>query len=145
MDYLFSFGGRIGRGGWWLGILAAAILSIAAQLLIYAIMGSPIGMVHADGTPIPLGDPMGAGDSMKINWAVYGATLLASIPAIWISVATSISRLHDRGKSGWWYLLMFVLSFVIIGGIWMLIECGILEGQQGPNKYGPDPRGLQKA
>jgi len=28
-----------------------------------------------------------------------------------------------------------------IGGIWTLVSCGFLEGQDGTNKYGPDPRG----
>jgi uncharacterized membrane protein YhaH (DUF805 family) len=27
----------------------------------------------------------------------------------------------------------------LIGPIWFLVECGILEGARGANQYGPDP------
>ena len=26
--------------------------------------------------------------------------------------------------------------------IWVLIDCGILDGTKGPNKYGPSPKGV---
>ena len=45
-------------------------------------------------------------------------------------------RCHDRGKSGWWCILLFV---PIVGFFWAVIDLGILEGDQGPNEYGPDP------
>ncbi|TGR16409.1 DUF805 domain-containing protein, partial [Mesorhizobium sp. M8A.F.Ca.ET.197.01.1.1] len=45
-------------------------------------------------------------------------------------------RWHDRNKSGWWTLIGLI---PIIGGIWLLIELGILEGTRGANQYGPDP------
>ncbi len=35
------------------------------------------------------------------------------------------------------------LGFVaIIYGVWVLIDCGILDGTPGPNRYGPSPKGL---
>ena len=60
------------------------------------------------------------------------------MPAGWIYLAGSIKRAHDRGKSGWWILITLI---PIAGFIWWLIDLGIFEGQKGPNKYGPDPRG----
>ncbi len=47
-----------------------------------------------------------------------------------------MKRYHDRNKSGWWVLIVFV---PVIGGLWYLIECGFLRGTPGPNNYGPDP------
>jgi uncharacterized membrane protein YhaH (DUF805 family) len=53
---------------------------------------------------------------------------------IWLAVAAK--RWHDRGKSGWWTLIVLV---PFIGGIWMFVEAGCLRGTVGPNNYGPDP------
>jgi uncharacterized membrane protein YhaH (DUF805 family) len=50
--------------------------------------------------------------------------------------AVYAKRWHDRDKSGWWSLIILV---PIIGGIWFLVECGILPGTPGANQYGPDP------
>lgn len=53
------------------------------------------------------------------------------------SLAVSIRRLHDTGKSGW----MILLSFVpFIGWIWLLIlYCQ--DSEPGSNPYGPNPKG----
>ncbi|WP_417430347.1 DUF805 domain-containing protein [Kiloniella sp.] len=56
-------------------------------------------------------------------------SLLALIPSILIL----IKRWHDRDKSGWWTLIIFV---PIIGSFWVLIECGFLRGTAGPNRFG---------
>ena len=61
---------------------------------------------------------------------------LVSIALIYPSVAVGIKRFHDRDKSGWWVLVALI---PIIGWIWYLVECGILKGTEGENKYGPDP------
>lgn len=47
-----------------------------------------------------------------------------------------IKRCHDRDKSGWWCLLLFI---PIVGFIWAVVDLGILEGTKGENQYGPDP------
>ncbi len=46
------------------------------------------------------------------------------------SIGVGIRRMHDTNRSGWWILLPFVNIY-----FW------ILEGDRGPNKYGPDPKG----
>lgn len=69
---------------------------------------------------------------------VIGLVGLAGLLAIWPALAIQIKRWHDRGKSGWWVLIALV---PIIGGFWVLIECGFLPGDVGPNEYGPDPMG----
>jgi uncharacterized membrane protein YhaH (DUF805 family) len=44
-------------------------------------------------------------------------------------IGVSIRRMHDTDRSGWWILLPIVnLIFYI------------QEGQQGENRYGPDPK-----
>jgi uncharacterized membrane protein YhaH (DUF805 family) len=48
------------------------------------------------------------------------------------SLAVSIRRLHDVGKSGWWYLIGLI---PIIGVIWLLILF-VQKGDTETNKYG---------
>jgi uncharacterized membrane protein YhaH (DUF805 family) len=62
--------------------------------------------------------------------------IMVGVLAIWGGLAISIKRWHDRGKSGWW---IFIGAIPIIGGLWVLIETGFLEGDPGPNQYGPNP------
>lgn len=42
---------------------------------------------------------------------LYGAAMI--LP----SLAVTVRRLHDTGRSGWWYLI----NFVPFGGIWLFI------------------------
>ena len=115
---LTSFEGRINRGKFWAAIGVMLVVSIAAQLI-----DAMLGLVVVD-----LGNGQGFG----------ALTLIVLIASIWIGLAVYAKRWHDRGKSGWWSLIMLV---PIIGGIWLIVECGILEGDKGPNAYGPDPLG----
>ena len=52
------------------------------------------------------------------------------------SVAVSVRRLHDTGRSGWWVLVAFV---PLIGAI-VLIVFMVLDGQEDENEYGPNPK-----
>ncbi|MFB8398999.1 DUF805 domain-containing protein [Streptomyces yangpuensis] len=54
------------------------------------------------------------------------------------TVALTVRRLHDLGKSGAWYFIAFV---PLIGGIWLLVLTATA-GQPQPNQYGPDPKAL---
>jgi uncharacterized membrane protein YhaH (DUF805 family) len=65
---------------------------------------------------------------------IYAIFALATlIPGI----AVAVRRLHDVGKSGWWY---FIVLIPIIGAIWLLILF-FTEGEKGKNQYGADPKG----
>ncbi|MGB5212786.1 MAG: DUF805 domain-containing protein [Anderseniella sp.] len=56
---------------------------------------------------------------------------------IWFAgIMLHIKRCHDRDKSGWWCLLLFI---PIVGFIWAMVDLGILPGTDGANEYGPDP------
>lgn len=68
--------------------------------------------------------------------AIWVLAYLLLFALIWPALAISIKRWHDRGKSGWWVLIGLI---PLIGFWWVLIECGFLEGDDGPNEYGPDP------
>ena len=65
--------------------------------------------------------------------------LVAAIIGILMLIAgimLHIKRCHDRGKSGWWCLILLI---PFVGFIWAIIDLGILPGTVGPNEYGPDP------
>ncbi|MDP6059510.1 MAG: DUF805 domain-containing protein [Pirellulaceae bacterium] len=55
---------------------------------------------------------------------------------LWPWFAINAKRWHDRDKSGVWSLIVFI---PVIGGIWMLVECGFLSGKSGSNDYGAAP------
>ena len=52
------------------------------------------------------------------------------------SLAVAVRRLHDVGKSGWFYLISLI---PLIGGIWLFVLF-VTEGDKGANQYGPDPK-----
>ncbi len=54
------------------------------------------------------------------------------IPAL----AVLVRRLHDTGRSGWWFFIIFV---PLIGSIWILVLM-IIDGEPGENQYGPNPK-----
>ncbi|MFD9727063.1 DUF805 domain-containing protein [Streptomyces sp. NPDC059072] len=68
-----------------------------------------------------------------LNFILYGVYTLAILLPV---VGLAVRRLHDLGKSGWWYLINFV---PIIGWIWMIVLMAT-EGDRGTNAYGPSPK-----
>ena len=57
------------------------------------------------------------------------------------TLAVLVRRLHDIGMSGWWILIGLV---PFVGGIAVFVFT-VLPGNQGPNKYGDDPKGMPMA
>ena len=52
------------------------------------------------------------------------------------SIAVCVRRLHDIGKSGWWFLLILI---PLVGSIILLVwYC--MDSQEGENAYGPCPK-----
>jgi len=58
---------------------------------------------------------------------------LATLPP---SIACSIRRLHDIGRSGWWFLIYPVPVL----GLFVLLLFYLEPGQPGRNRFGPDPK-----
>jgi len=139
-----SFEGRIGRRTFW---LSAVILTIL-QWVLYAVVGG-MSMMSRDAS-----NPSMVGQDLQNVWPAWIITLVF----LWPALAVYAKRWHDRGKSGWWSLILFVPLFgyiwflrsglssahvvmfvFLIGFIWFLVECGFLRGTEGPNQYGNDP------
>jgi uncharacterized membrane protein YhaH (DUF805 family) len=71
----------------------------------------------------------------KVGPTVYVAGILG-LALIIPTLAVIVRRLHDTGRSGGWFFIVFV---PFIGGLWLLILT-LLGGTPGPNQYGNDPR-----
>lgn len=63
-------------------------------------------------------------------------SVIYSLATIVPSLAVTVRRLHDIGKSGLWIFINFI---PIIGGIWLLILL-CTEGSSTANQYGIDPK-----
>jgi uncharacterized membrane protein YhaH (DUF805 family) len=61
---------------------------------------------------------------------------LYSLAVLIPSIAVTVRRLHDIGRTGWWILIGLI---PVIGGIVLLIFM-VLDSQPGVNQYGPNPK-----
>jgi uncharacterized membrane protein YhaH (DUF805 family) len=115
-----SADGRLGRAPFW---VATAILLLA--------WGTYQSVLN-----VPL--------LLLTGWIVY--PLL-----IFFAVCVLSKRLHDRGRSGWYAALIIVALIAIwpfrgvidflflIVMVWSVVELAILTGEQGANRFGPNP------
>ncbi|SHG59406.1 DUF805 domain-containing protein [Flavobacterium defluvii] len=112
-----NFKGRARRSEYWYFALANGIISF---LLI--IIGLILGAIFGD----------------AVTGAVIGYILFAlySFATILPGLGVIVRRLHDVGKSGWFYFVAFI---PFAGPIWILILL-CTEGDRGSNQYGPDPK-----
>lgn len=74
-------------------------------------------------------DKLIGGDNELIS-SIYSLAVL--LP----SLAVAARRLHDTDRSGWWLLL----GLIPIIGTLVLIYFMVCNGQQGPNRFGDDPK-----
>jgi uncharacterized membrane protein YhaH (DUF805 family) len=63
---------------------------------------------------------------------------LYSLAVLVPGIAVGVRRLHDTGKSGWWWLIALI---PLIGTIWIIILFAT-NGDQGSNQYGADPKAV---
>ena len=119
-----SFSGRATRGEWFTTSLIAGVLTgllvPCCMLLATSMDGSKSGFT--------------AGLIFVINFLV-GIFLV-----IW-ALATQVRRLHDIGWSGLAVLLPLIPFVGWIAGLVLWVVELFMDGQPGPNRYGPDPKG----
>ena len=63
--------------------------------------------------------------------------IIAAIALILPSIAVLVRRLHDTDRTGWWYWIQLL---PLIGLIVILVFT-LTGGDEGDNKYGPNPYG----
>ena len=114
-----NFNGRARRKEYWMFALFQFILMIVLMIL-----DSVLGLGFDIG-----GIPLGYG------WLYTLGALAHFIPGL----AVVVRRLHDVGKSGWFYLIGLI---PLIGVIWLLVLM-CTDGDKGDKAYGPDPKAEQ--
>ena len=113
-----TFSGRASRSEFWYFTLINSIISIGIIFL---------AVLAVDNNSYDIANVL------IIIFYIYGiATLLPSISVI-------VRRLHDIGKSGWWY---FIVIIPIVGPL-ILLYFMILDSTPGDNVYGANPKGIK--
>jgi uncharacterized membrane protein YhaH (DUF805 family) len=163
--FLFSFEGRINPAKFWWAGLTIVCWMILLSALMFAVAGAfgiarnkPVGF----GTDDIFGilDPaslrsLSSADVLPLCFKAVGTPLF-----LWVYVAASIKRLHDRDKSAWWMVPFFVVpglfhqfedrlgdSYPVVSlslsvsavWLWGVTEIFLLRGTKEPNRFGPDP------
>jgi uncharacterized membrane protein YhaH (DUF805 family) len=162
--YLFSFEGRINRARYW----QALLISICWMIFLAILTG--VALLLLGGT-WPFQFSLGIEELLKLfDPASYRSLSLTNAPVLffqaagsalllWVFVATSVKRLHDRDRSGWWMATLLIssppfdqltdwlpdaLGFLLALGIfvlwiWVSVELFLLKGSRGSNRFGADP------
>ena len=111
-----TFSGRASRSEYWWGYLGYVV--IATVLQIFALVGA-IALIDA-------------GEIAALPGLI---ALVGIIGMIIPTIAVSVRRLHDTGKSGWMLLIIMVPCIgIILWLVWM-----IEDGQAHDNAYGSVP------
>ena len=129
VQFLFSFEGRVRRLHFWLFLLVLSVL--------YGGLFWQLAHWHVDhGTRYdgPFGPASYWGVTGMVTNPLFG---ILAVAAVWMKLAVFVKRWHDRDKSGWFVLVIFI---PFIGWLWQLIECGFLDGTPGANRFGPSPK-----
>jgi len=109
-----NFSGRARRKEYWMFTLISGLIS----LILYAIM---FGGIKMDNQPLTF-----------IGGALYRLYILAVLVP---SLAVKARRLHDIGRSAWWYLIIFTGIGVIV-----LLVLFCTDSEVGENQWGPYPK-----
>lgn len=116
-----DFNGRARRKEYWMYQLIVGLIFLAVMIVI--------------------GGLAAATSSESLLYVMMGVMIILGLGLALPSIAVTTRRLHDTGRSGWWQLISLV---PYVGGFVVLIFC-VLEGNPGPNQYGPDPKALPDA
>jgi uncharacterized membrane protein YhaH (DUF805 family) len=162
-SFLFGFQGRINRARIWLGVLAIFcwmifVLMVAASL--GALLGATGSFSLGVNDVFRLVDPETYRSHAPAHLPILVIKTAGNSLFLWVYLAVSVKRLHDRDKSGWWMVPFFVLpglynqfsdrlddSYLVIplgliaGGLclWGGIEMYFLKGSRKTNRFGPNP------
>lgn len=105
-----NFEGRARRKEYWMFLL----FNMIASLLCFI---ADIGLMMAVG--------------------IGGLNLLYMLGVLIPSVAVTVRRLHDTGRSGWWILVGFVPFVGLI-----LLAFMVMDSEPGDNAWGKNPKGI---
>lgn len=119
-----NFKGRARRSEYWWFCLASSIVGGLLIIPMYAKMFAAIAQ---------------GGSAQDVAAATTGAysilPRLFGLALLLPSIGVGVRRLHDIGKSGWFYLLGLVPCVNIVLLVWFCTD-----SQKGPNQWGESPK-----
>ena len=115
-----DFSGRARRKEYWMFVLFNSIFAFA-WVFLFTLVFALVGNYHYDD---------------EITNASVMANLSYMIIMMLPSMAVTVRRLHDIGKSGW-MILIGLIPFV--GGVWLFVLM-LMDSQPSENKYGHNPK-----
>lgn len=126
-----KFRGRASRSEFWYFVLFSIIISF-----LVGVLGNILGMSYS----IPIDSVQFLNETSELvkTTVVQPISLLQIAFGLIIfipSLAISVRRLHDIGKSGWWYLIAFI---PLLGALILLIFF-VLPSQDRTNRHGSIP------
>ena len=146
---LTSYEGRIKRATFWASILSLLVVFLLLQFLLAVMV---YGNMETGMQAMQLARSM---QFSSLSPAFNIGYITLSLAALFFTSAIYTKRLHDRGRTGWIALLIFVphitaflvlstgqlaFGFVnVIISLYLLIELGCLKGQLHDNQYGKSP------
>jgi uncharacterized membrane protein YhaH (DUF805 family) len=172
--FLFGFDGRINRARMWLAILIILCWMIFIGMLMLGIdgmFGSPVKSIHFGIDDIfGIVDPAvlrttfahlrSGRETSPAHLVLMFFESVGALLFVWVYLATSIKRLHDRDKGGWWMIPYFVipglygqfqdrlpdsyLIFPLALAVFLLMIVGFVDiyclaGTRWTNRFGPNP------
>lgn len=111
-----NFDGRARRKEYWGFILFNLLIAIPLEIIVLS-----LPVITADYT---------------LQLIILTLVILISLAGFVPSLAVSVRRLHDIGKSGWW-ILIGLIPFL---GALILLYFYVLDGQPYDNQYGKNPK-----
>lgn len=124
-----GFSGRARRSEYWWFSLFHVIVALVVMTCAIS-----IALI----TSFPATDPPTEAEAAAMGIAMLIAILLTDLVLLTLflpGLAVTIRRLHDTGRSGWYYLI----TLIPFGSIVLLVfMCD--DSNRGPNPYGPSPK-----
>lgn len=118
-NHYFDFSSRTRRKEYWMFALCNVLIALLFQILSYIAMGA---------------------ENTTMIILIFTLNFLLSLGVLIPSLAIVVRRLHDIGKSGWWY---FIILVPLVGLIVLLVFL-TQDSQVGANQYGEDPKANER-
>jgi len=126
----FQFSGRATRSEFWYFVLFSMILSFTI-----AFIGEMLGILYMVSFDMPSVSETGEVINIVQNIPINILQMVFGLLMFFPSLAVGVRRLHDIGKSGWWYLIVLIPLI----GILVLLAFFVMGSQEGDNYYGEYP------
>lgn len=144
----FDFSGRARRSEfWWFQLFLFIVNSVVGGVFYAMAMPKMMDIISSSISGGPVPNTLELYKSMFDAAGPFGIVYIIISIACWIpSLAASVRRLHDTGRSGLWMLMLLTAIIPLLGSCVLLVFYVFLliwwtqDSDRGVNKYGPSPK-----